>query len=535
MPAGTVATYHLAQEAFERQEKGIELDVPSEPSDLVEAVSADGVSRNGWNHPEQHLGLHTPIPLQSPIPNYPERHHGLHTLSPYADSLHSRQPAALLPYRAHQLPVNDPHLLFGGIPKSYGTLEPPPLPDLFPPEPEPEPEIVYESFELPQPEPELIQEPEPVFIPPPPPKQEYKMPGERAQPYFYAHHAPLAPPGYRPGDDAPATYSAHRQAANGGHGFQRSTQHHVHVQHTWHTDRRSSSHQSIPIHNASRPGQLASLPQHSFPGTAAAPLTPTGPVSPRTHMAMVAFEKFDTDHSGNLDVREFHKAIVSLGLGYSFEDAENLFNMMDEDGNGSMSMQEFLAHCREYINNSVQAAAEEAPKDPEAQARQAFHRFDRNRDGFLDVNDFLQAIRELGLGTTMEDAEQLFSMVDEDGSGTMDEEEFVSHCISAFQNAGAFGAGGGGGGGSAAARPAPTGAVKISGDPTADAANLFRRYDEDGNGYLDIYEFMRAMKELGLGLTFEDAKALFSQIDVDGSGMMDEEEFTTHYINHIVK
>lgn len=30
-------------------------------------------------------------------------------------------------------------------------------------------------------------------------------------------------------------------------------------------------------------------------------------------------------------------------------------------------------------------------------------------DGFLDVNDFLQAIRELGLGTTMEDAEQLFS------------------------------------------------------------------------------------------------------------------------------
>lgn len=48
-------------------------------------------------------------------------------------------------------------------------------------------------------------------------------------------------PGYRPGDDAPATYSAHRQAANGGHGFQRSTQHHVHVQHTWHTDRRRSS------------------------------------------------------------------------------------------------------------------------------------------------------------------------------------------------------------------------------------------------------------------------------------------------------
>ena len=48
--------------------------------------------------------------------------------------------------------------------------------------------------------------------------------------------------------------------------------------------------------------------------------------------AMIAFERFDLDNSGNLDVQEFYKAMQSLGMGYSFEDAENLFMMMDEDG-----------------------------------------------------------------------------------------------------------------------------------------------------------------------------------------------------------
>eukprot|EP00668_Euglena_longa_P016135 GGOE01020345.1.p1 GENE.GGOE01020345.1~~GGOE01020345.1.p1 ORF type:complete len:672 (-),score=121.83 GGOE01020345.1:252-2267(-) len=528
MPVGTVATYHLAQAAFERQEKGIELDTVSDHSDM-EVASSEGLSGNGWNYPE---GDQDPEQRVSPYANslatvHPVISHPVH--APHRLSVNRSHPAYAPP-----LSVNDPHLLFGGIPTSYGRLDPPPLPVLFPPQPEPEsePEMEPEPPTLPEEEWEPVLESVLEDIPLPPLRQQYKMPTGREQPYFYANHAPLSPPGYRPeNSDPPAFYAAHQGSFTGATafqstelrqtgGFQCTTQQHIHVQHAWHSRQGSDSHQPIPL-------RVSSILQQG----AAAPTAPSGPVSPRTHMAMVAFEKFDTDHSGNLDVREFHKAIVSLGLGYSFDDAENLFNMMDEDGNGIMSMQEFLAHCREYINNSAQAAAEETPKDPEAQARQAFHRFDRDRDGFLDVKDFLLAIRELGLGTTMEDAEQLFSMVDEDGSGTMDEDEFVTHCISAFQNGGVFG----GSSSRESAPAAPAGPVQYSGNPTADAANLFRRFDEDQNGYLDIYEFMRAMKELGLGLTFQDAKSLFSQIDTDGSGMMDEEEFTTHYINHIVK
>jgi len=254
-----------------------------------------------------------------------------------------------------------------------------------------------------------------------------------------------------------------------------------------------------------------------------------GQVTPRTHMAMVAFEKFDTDHSGVLDVAEFHKAMRSLGLGYSYADAENLFNMMDEDGNGEMSMQEFLAHCREYIGNSAEAAVDEDPTDPESQARRAFKKYDRNRRGYLEIVEFSKAIQELGLGSSLADAEQLFDMADEDGSGRLDEAAFVRTCV---------GAGFGGAAdeqGAGDAIPAPAGPMQFTGNPTVDATTLFNRYDEDRNGYLDIYEFMRAMKEIGLKMSYQETQGLFSQMDTDGSGTMELEEFTTHYINTLVK
>eukprot|EP00667_Euglena_gracilis_P002499 EG_transcript_2500 len=263
----------------------------------------------------------------------------------------------------------------------------------------------------------------------------------------------------------------------------------------------------------------------------AAALGPDGqPVSPRTHMAIMAFQRFDTDHSGNLDVQEFHKAMQSLGLGYSFEDAENLFMMMDEDGNGEMDMQEFLTHCREYITNSAQAVEEDMGDVPmEERAVTVFRRYDNYGQGYLELQDFLAAVRDLGLGTSEEDAKSVFAMMDSDGSGTLIEAEFVRYCVT-IADGGVFTVT------KEAADPIvrQAGPLVFTGNPLADAKMCFRRFDDDGSGFLDIYEFMRAMKEMGLGMTFQEAQTLFSQIDTDGSGTMDEEEFTTHYINHIV-
>ena len=122
-------------------------------------------------------------------------------------------------------------------------------------------------------------------------------------------------------------------------------------------------------------------------------------------------------------------------------------------------------------------------------------------------------------------------MADDDGNGTMEMEEFVMHCVDAIRNGMAF------------RDSLPSGArlksrhslivkpsLQPTGNPTEDAKNTFKKFDIDNSGYLDIYEFMSAMKELGLGFTFSDAKALFSEIDTDGDGTMDCGEFTSHYL-----
>ncbi len=44
---------------------------------------------------------------------------------------------------------------------------------------------------------------------------------------------------------------------------------------------------------------------------------------------------------------------------------------------------------------------------------------------------------------------------------------------------------------------------------------------------LPLIEFMRAMKELGLGMSYAEAQAVFNTIDTDGSGTMEETEFTS--------
>jgi centrin-1 len=253
-------------------------------------------------------------------------------------------------------------------------------------------------------------------------------------------------------------------------------------------------------------------------------------------MAIAAFKRFDVDGSGQLDVNEFHKAMQQLGMGSTLEDAENLFGMMDEDGSGTMDMEEFLTHCREYINQGALMAGEDgAGLDWPERAKQVFQRYDNFGQGALSLVDFLSAVRDLGIGVTEEDARNSYDMLDSDGSGNLIESEFIKYVVSVT--------GGGGEGASGGevvfrlpedpvARAA--GPLRFTGNPAEDAKECFRRFDDDGNGYLDIYEFMRAMKELGLPTSFAETQALFAEIDTDGTGTMEEEEFVAHYVNHIV-
>jgi voltage-gated potassium channel len=58
-----------------------------------------------------------------------------------------------------------------------------------------------------------------------------------------------------------------------------------------------------------------------------------------------------------------------------------------------------------------------------------------------------------------------------------------------------------------------------------DIPALFRQFDVDSSGELDMDEFRQMITEMGIGLSDDRIVALFESIDADGSGAIDDQEF----------
>merc|ERR1712086_1093541 len=58
---------------------------------------------------------------------------------------------------------------------------------------------------------------------------------------------------------------------------------------------------------------------------------------------MEAFDLFDTDGSGSIDVNELKVAMKALGMDAKSEEIRKLINDIDTDGDGTIDFDEFLA------------------------------------------------------------------------------------------------------------------------------------------------------------------------------------------------
>mmetsp|Transcript_6392 Transcript_6392/g.9097 ORF Transcript_6392/g.9097 Transcript_6392/m.9097 type:complete len:301 (-) Transcript_6392:1203-2105(-) len=72
-------------------------------------------------------------------------------------------------------------------------------------------------------------------------------------------------------------------------------------------------------------------------------------------------------------------------------------------------------------------------------------------------------------------------------------------------------------------------AVPPQGTKREGAMAAFRAFDRDGNGHLDVNEFVRAMQALGVQMDLKDALVVFSIVDTKKNSVISREDFVSHY------
>jgi Ca2+-binding EF-hand superfamily protein len=138
------------------------------------------------------------------------------------------------------------------------------------------------------------------------------------------------------------------------------------------------------------------------------------------HEIVTLFDQHDTNGDGSLDQAEVRVMISNLGQELSEAEAQQLVGHLDRDGDGEVSMAEFVV----WAFKRQQATK---PMDVEELAGEIFDLvFDTTADGKIDVNEFIAGLEHVKSALTYDEKHELFREADENAGGFIDKEEFVA-------------------------------------------------------------------------------------------------------------
>ncbi|NXY61620.1 CETN1 protein, partial [Callaeas wilsoni] len=128
-----------------------------------------------------------------------------------------------------------------------------------------------------------------------------------------------------------------------------------------------------------------------------------------------AFELFDTDGSGSIDVKELKVAMRALGFEPKKEEIKKMISDIDKEGTGKISCNDFLAVMSQKM----------AEKDSKEEILKAFKLFDDDETGKISFKNLKRVAKELGENLTDEELQEMIDEADRDGDGEVSEQEFL--------------------------------------------------------------------------------------------------------------
>ena len=129
-----------------------------------------------------------------------------------------------------------------------------------------------------------------------------------------------------------------------------------------------------------------------------------------------AFDIFDQDGSGEIQVATILEAMKSLGFDTKSPAIYQMIADFDENGNGVIEFEEFLDMMTARISD----------KNTKEDLKRVFNLFDTNREGQITVDDLRRVARELGEEISEEELKEIVARGDLDGNGKLEFEDFFN-------------------------------------------------------------------------------------------------------------
>ncbi|KAH0615965.1 hypothetical protein JD844_026647 [Phrynosoma platyrhinos] len=128
-----------------------------------------------------------------------------------------------------------------------------------------------------------------------------------------------------------------------------------------------------------------------------------------------AFDLFDTDGTGSIDIKELKVAMRALGFEPKKEEIRKMIADLGKEGCSVIEFEDFLTMMTQKMSE----------KDNQEEILKAFRLFDEDGTGKISFKNLKRVCKELGENLTDEELQEMIDEADRDGDGEINEQEFL--------------------------------------------------------------------------------------------------------------
>jgi Ca2+-binding EF-hand superfamily protein len=133
------------------------------------------------------------------------------------------------------------------------------------------------------------------------------------------------------------------------------------------------------------------------------------------------FSYFDKDKTGKIDCNDLGMVLRGLGFNVTEKKVDQIINESDENGEGLVDFASLMGILKTYDLRGPELREEDVISH--------FAVFDRKKDGFIDENEFIEILSQLGEPLAKEDIDSIYREMDVDGDKRINYVKFVRHML----------------------------------------------------------------------------------------------------------